>query len=92
MDYRVKTNELDIEVEVKKTTDSIVDKLVQYRKKQGLTQQDIADATGIHRANIARIEGKKNVVSLDSLTKYAKCMNLELSFDVRVQLDVEESG
>ena len=90
MDYRVKTNELDVEIAVKKTTDNIVDKLVQFRKNQGLTQQNIADATGIHRANIARIEGKKNVVSLDSLTKYASCVHAELSVELKEKNTIKE--
>ena len=50
-----------------------------YRKKLKLTQQDIADATGIKRANIARLELKKNEASLDSLVRYARSMKLDLS-------------
>ena len=63
-------------------TDDIVDQLVAYRKKLKLTQQDIADATGIKRANIARLELKKNEASLDSLVRYAKSMELDLSIEL----------
>ena len=45
-------------------------------------QQDIADATGIKRANIARLELKKNEASLDSLVRYAKSMELDLSIEL----------
>ena len=48
-----------------------------------MTQQDIADATGIQRANIARIEGKKHAVTLESLVKYANCLNMELRLELR---------
>ena len=41
-----------------------MDQLVVYRKKLKLTQLDIADMTGIKRANIARIELKKNEATL----------------------------
>ena len=67
-DYFVNIEESDIfiENESKRITDDIVDQLIAYRKQLKLTQQDIADATGIKRANIARLELKKNEASLDS--------------------------
>ena len=62
IDYFVSTENCDvlIEKDSKRIIDDIVDQLVVYRKKLKLTQQDIADATGIKRANIARLELKKN--------------------------------
>lgn len=83
MNYIIKTDEIDFEIEVKKVSDNIVDRLVSYRKQLHMTQQDIADATGIQRANIARIEGKKHAVTLESLVKYANCLNMELYMDIR---------
>ena len=79
-DYIVstETGNILIEKDSKRITDDIVDQLVAYRKKLKLTQQDIADATGIKRANIARIELKKNEASLDSLVRYARSMDLDL--------------
>ena len=81
IDYIVSTENGDILIEKdsKRITDDIVDQLVAYRKKLKLTQQDIADATGIKRANIARLELKKNEASLDSLVRYARSMKLDLS-------------
>ena len=83
-DYIVSTETGDILIEKdsKRITDDIVDQLVAYRKKLKLTQQDIADATGIKRANIARIELKKNEASLDSLVRYARSMDLDLSVEL----------
>ena len=54
--YKDKSTSLTIEQEAKQMNDEIVDRLIAYRKHMKLTQQDIADATGIQRANIARIE------------------------------------
>lgn len=68
-----------IERESKHITDDIVDQLVVYRKKLKMTQQDIADATGIKRANVTRIELKKNEASLDSLVRIAGSMGLKLN-------------
>ena len=81
LDYIVSTENGDvlIEKESKRITDDIVDQLIAYRKQLKLTQQDIADATGIKRANIARLELKKNEATLDSLVRYAKSMELDLS-------------
>ena len=83
-DYIVSTENCDvlIEKDSKRITDDIVDQLIEYRKKLKLTQQDIADATGIKRANIARLELKKNEASLDSLVRYAKSMELDLSIEL----------
>ena len=84
LDYIVSTDTGDILIEKdsKRISDDIVDQLVAYRKKLKLTQQDIADATGIKRANIARIELKKNEATLDSLVRYARSMNLDLSVEL----------
>ena len=84
IDYIVSTKNGDIltEKDSKRITDDIVDQLVAYRKKLKLTQQDIADATGMKRANIARIELKKNEAALDSLVRYARSMELDLSVEL----------
>ena len=73
MHYSVNTEneQIFIERNSKNITDDIVDQLVAYRKKLKMTQQDIADATGIKRANVTRIELKKNEASLDSLVRIA---------------------
>jgi len=84
VDCLVSTEDGDILIEKdsKRITDNIVDQLIAYRKYLKLTQQDIADATGIKRANIARLELKKNEATLDSLVRYAKSMGLDLSVEL----------
>ena len=39
--------------------------------RQGLSQEKIANLTGIARTNIVRIEAKRNMPSIDILTKLA---------------------
>lgn len=75
--------EFDVEVEAKRISDNLIDIMVQYRKQMNLTQQNIADATGIKRANVARIEAKKYLVSLESLLRYAECLNLDVSIELK---------
>lgn len=84
VDYLVSTEDGDILIEKdsKRITDNIVDQLIAYRKQLKLTQQDIADATSMKRANIARLELKKNEASLDSLVRYAKSMGLDLAIEL----------
>ncbi len=84
VDYVISTEDGDllIEKDSKYITDDIVDQLIAYRKQLKLTQKDIADATGMKRANIARIESKKNEASLDSLVRYARSMELDLSVEL----------
>lgn len=68
-----------IERTSKHITDDIVDQLVIQRKKLKMTQQDIANATGIQRANVARIELKKNEASLESLVRFAESVGMKIS-------------
>ena len=84
IDYNIRTEDGDILMEKnsKRITDNIVDQLIAYRKQLKLTQQDIADATGMKRANIARLELKKNEASLDSLVRYAKSVGLDLFIEL----------
>ena len=94
VDYLVSTEDGDILIEKdsKRITDNIVDQLIAYRKYLKLTQQDIADATGMKRANIARLELKKNEASLESLVRYAKSMGLDLSIElVGIQANSERA-
>lgn len=85
MDYIYKNQDFEVIIEekTKRMSDSIIDQLIAYRKKLKMTQQDIADGTGIRRANVARLEGKKYTPTLESLMKYADCMNLELSLKLQ---------
>jgi len=74
---------MNVEVEAKRISDNLVDTMISYRKQMNLTQQNVADATGIKRANIARIEAKRYLVSLESLLKYAECLNLDVSIELK---------
>lgn len=73
----------NVELEAKRISDRLVDTMISYRKQLNLTQKNVADVTGIKRANIARIEGKKYLVSLESLLKYAECLNLDVCIELK---------
>lgn len=84
IDYVVQDVErqLIIEKNARHITDAVVDQLVACRKELKMTQQDVADATGIQRSNVARLELKKNGASLDSLERIARCLGLRLNITV----------
>ncbi|MDD6193895.1 MAG: helix-turn-helix transcriptional regulator [Lachnospiraceae bacterium] len=80
MDYTIQTNQKEILIEnaSKNLNSKVVDQLVALRKEKSMTQQDVAEATGINRANVARIERKKHTSSLEVLVKYANAVGKEL--------------
>ena len=53
----------------------IIDRLIDERNKQGITQRDIAEATGFSQSVIARLESKKVTPKLDTLLKVAAALN-----------------
>lgn len=84
MDYIYNTDNTEIVVETrgKSVCNKVVDELVALRKAKHMTQQDIADATGMKRANVARVEGKKFTPTIDVLMRYAECLGAEVEMRV----------
>lgn len=87
-DYVVqeKSQQLLIEIEKKSLARSIVRALVKERKRRGLTQQDIADRTGMKAPNVTRIESCKFTPTLEVLERYAEAVGKKIQFDL---IDVE---
>ena len=86
VDYVVHTeNEnlvIDIEQKRKQITDEIVTSLIAERKRLGLTQQDIADISGMKAPNVTRIESRKYSPSLDVLMRYADALGKSIKMDL----------
>lgn len=80
MEYFIKIGDMDVLVESQKRNvcEEIVDQLCNKRVELGLTQQDVADITGIKRPNIARIEGCTTTPTIDVLVKYAAAIGCRL--------------
>ena len=60
------------------------ERLVRVRKTKGMTQQGLADATGIHVTQVRRYEGGKSQPTLEILRKLATGLSVtsdELLFD-----------
>lgn len=73
---------IQIEVETKAFASRIVEALINERKRKGITQQDIADITGMKAPNITRIESRKFTPTLDVLLRYARAVGKELRFEL----------
>lgn len=83
-DYIVQSENKKFLIETQKRTiaRNIVDELIAERKRLGLTQQDIADRTGMKAPNITRIESCKFIPTLDVLERYAMAVGKKLSFEL----------
>ena len=57
---------------------AVIAQYIEYRKRKGITQQDIADSMGIKRPNISRFESGNYNPSLDMLIRMADKMDLQI--------------
>ncbi|MHA6973654.1 helix-turn-helix domain-containing protein [Levilactobacillus brevis] len=55
--------------------------VVKARKKAKLTQEELANLTGLRRGTITRIENGQNT-SVESLERIAKALNMELNITI----------
>jgi transcriptional regulator with XRE-family HTH domain len=55
-------------------------RIAHLREEKGLTQQQVADATGIIRSNIARVEAGKRNVSIDLLARIGAALGCSIDF------------
>lgn len=83
-DYFVQTEDVNLLMEVQNKTlgQCIISELVAERKRLGLTQQDIADRTGMKAPNVTRVESCKFTPSLDVLERYAMAVGKKLIFEL----------
>ena len=57
----------------------MVDTIIAKRKEQNLTQAQLAEMTGIHRAMISRLEGQDYIPSIDQLQAVADVLGFEVT-------------
>lgn len=60
------------------TRQRIGTRLKEIREEKGLSQQAVADASGILRPNVARIEGGRYNVGIDLLAKIASVLECDI--------------
>jgi transcriptional regulator with XRE-family HTH domain len=52
--------------------------LRRLRKSKGLSQETLADLAGIHRTYVGCVERSEKNISIDSLERLAKALNVEV--------------
>ena len=65
-----------------KVSEEIIKELVDERHRLGMTQQDIADLTGILPSNLARLESGGRVPTLVVLQKYASAVGKHIELKI----------
>ncbi len=80
MDFTVREEDFEVLVESQKerVKNQILTSYMNLRKERGITQQEIADRTGIKRTNVARIESGRNAPTIEVLVKLAAALDMEL--------------
>lgn len=80
MDFTVREDDFEVLVERQKerVKNQILTSYIKLRKEKGITQQEIADRTGIKRTNVARIESGRNAPTIEVLVKLAAALDMEL--------------
>ena len=80
MDFTVREDDFEVLVERQKerVKNQILTSYINLRKERGITQQEIADRTGMKRTNVSRIESGRNAPTIEVLVKLAAALDMEL--------------
>lgn len=57
----------------------IIDSLIERRRSKGMTQKELAEASGYTQSVIARLENKKATPQLDTLLKVASALGCDIA-------------
>ena len=79
MDYHIEKDDFEalIEVQKERVKHEVLNSYIAVRKKKKITQQQIAERTGMQRTNIVRIESGRYVPTLEVLIKLAAALDME---------------
>lgn len=71
-----------IQKRMQETSTGIIKELVEERHRQKLTQQELADITGILPSNLARFENGTRIPTLIVLEKYAAALGKHIELRI----------
>lgn len=71
-----------IQSKVQQESSEIIQQLVAERKEKKITQQEVADITGVRTSNIARFEGGTRIPTLLMLEKYANALGKHIEIKI----------
>ena len=61
----------------------LISQIIAIRNEEGLTQEDLAERTGIARSNISRLESGNYNPSFEFIAKIAKGLGCEIHVELR---------
>ena len=61
----------------------VISQIIKVRDEQGITQQELAERTGIRQSNISRFESGNYNPSLEFLARIARGLGMELHIELR---------
>ena len=70
-------------MQTNKTLNTFGNNVKKYRKKQGMSQENLARKAGMHRTYIGGIEAKGRNVSLINIAKIAKALQVSIEQLIR---------
>lgn len=79
MQLIVTTNNMESKKMEKLSTKKLSQVITTNRKKLGLTQQELADKTGINRSMISHIESEDYVPSIPQLEQLSSCLDFDIT-------------
>ena len=71
-----------VEMQKERVKNDILESYIAIRKKRGITQQQIADYTGMQRTNVVRIESGRYLPTLEVLVKLAAALDMDLEVNL----------
>ena len=79
MDYCVNDEfQTLVEMQKERVKNDILESYIAIRKKRGITQQQIADYTGMQRTNVVRIESGRYLPTIEVLIKLDSALDMDL--------------
>lgn len=80
MNYIINSEQFQVLVEEEKNRvkDEAILQYIGLRKEKGLSQEKVANRSGIARTNLIRIESRRNIPTIEMLTKLALALDMEL--------------
>ena len=93
MEYLITSGDIELIVESQRRNicEELVEQLKEHRLSRGMSQQDVANISGIKRPNIARLEACTTTPTIDILIKYATAIGYKLTFSLEED-EVQREG
>lgn len=79
----MKDKEFEAEYEKLKPRYEIISQIIEARKEQNITQEELALRVGTQKSNISRLESGSYNPSLDFLVKIAKSLGKDIHIQIR---------